>query len=87
MINVNFIGGARKSFQTDSLEITQNIETISELITYLISQKPKNTPDFDGKNLLIDMEIIFFACSLLRINLDEIACKYNLGNFFLKDKR
>ena len=53
MINVNFIGGARKSFQTDSLEITQNIETISELITYLISQKPENTPDFDGKNLLI----------------------------------
>ena len=53
MIIVNFIGGARKSFQTDSLEITQNIETISELITYLISQKPENTPDFDGKNLLI----------------------------------
>ena len=53
MINVNFIGGARKSFQTDSLEFTQNIETISELITYLISQKPENTPDFDGKNLLI----------------------------------
>ena len=53
MINVNFIGGARKSFQTDSLKITQNIETISELITYLISQKPENTPDFDGKNLLI----------------------------------
>jgi len=53
MINVNFIGGARKSFQTDSLEITQKIETISELITYLISQKPENTPDFDGKNLLI----------------------------------
>ncbi len=53
MISVNFIGGARKSFQTDSLEITQKIETISELITYLISQKPENTPDFDGKNLLI----------------------------------
>ena len=53
MINVNFIGGARKSFETDSLEITQKIETISELITYLISQKPENTPDFDGKNLLI----------------------------------
>ena len=53
MINVNFIGGARKSFQTDSLEITQKIETISELIKYLISRKPENTPDFDGKNLLI----------------------------------
>ena len=53
MITVNFIGGARKSFQTDSLEITQNIDTISEIISYLISKKPENTPDFDGKNLLI----------------------------------
>ena len=53
MITVNFTGGARKSFQTNSLEITQNVNTISELIIYLISQKPKNTPDFDGKNLLI----------------------------------
>ena len=53
MINVNFIGGARKSFQTDSLEITQNIDTISEMISHLISKKPENTPDFDGKNLLI----------------------------------
>jgi tRNA threonylcarbamoyladenosine modification (KEOPS) complex Cgi121 subunit/molybdopterin converting factor small subunit len=53
MITVNFTGGARKSFQTNSIEITQNVDTISELITYLISQKPRNTPDFDGKNLLI----------------------------------
>ena len=53
MITVNFIGGARKSFQTDSLKITQNIDTISEMISHLISKKPENTPDFDGKNLLI----------------------------------
>jgi len=53
MITVNFTGGARKSFQTNSLEITQNLNTISELIKYLISQKPENTPNFDGKNLLI----------------------------------
>ena len=53
MITVNFIGGARKSFQTDSLEITQNIDTISEMISHLISKKPENTPNFDGKNLLI----------------------------------
>ena len=53
MITVNFTGGARKSFKIDSLEISQNTNTISELITYLISQKPENTPDFDGKNLLI----------------------------------
>jgi len=53
MTTVNFTGGARKSFQTDSLEISQNLNTISELITYLIEHKPENTPDFDGKNLLI----------------------------------
>ena len=53
MTTVNFIGGARKSFQTDSLEISQNLNTISELIRYLIEHKPENTPDFDGKNLLI----------------------------------
>jgi len=53
MITVNLIGGARKSFQTDSLKINQNLSTISELIKYLISKKPENTPNFDGKNLLI----------------------------------
>ena len=53
MITVNFTGGARKSFETNSLKITQNISTISELIAHLISQKPGNTPVFDGKNLLI----------------------------------
>lgn len=53
MITVNFTGGARKSFQIDSLEIKHEIQSISELINYLISQKPENTPDFDGKNLLI----------------------------------
>ncbi|MDA0756226.1 MAG: KEOPS complex subunit Cgi121 [Crenarchaeota archaeon] len=53
MLTVNFIGGARKSFQTDSIEITQNIDTISEMISHLILQKPENTPDFNGKNLLI----------------------------------
>jgi len=53
MITVNFTGGARKSFQTDSLKITKNVCTISELIDYLISKKPENTPNFDGKNLLI----------------------------------
>ena len=53
MITVNFTGGARKSFQTNSLKITQDTSTISELITHLISRKPNNTPNFDGKNLLI----------------------------------
>ena len=29
MITINFTGGARKAFQTDSLKISQNISTIS----------------------------------------------------------
>ena len=53
MTTINFTGGARKSFQADSLEISQNLNNISELIRYLIEHKPENTPDFDGKNLLI----------------------------------
>ena len=53
MVTVNLVGGARKSFQTDSLEITQSIDDISELLSHLISKKPENTPHFDGKNLLI----------------------------------
>ena len=53
MTTVNFIGGARKAFQTDSLEISQNFDTLSQLITYLVKHKPESTPDFDGKNLLV----------------------------------
>ena len=34
MVTVNLVGGARKSFQTDSLEITQNIDDISESVSY-----------------------------------------------------
>jgi len=53
MITVNFTGGARKSFQIDSMEIKSEIQSLQKLIDYLISQKPDNTPNFDGKNLLI----------------------------------
>tara|TARA_B100000686_G_scaffold213052_1_gene220029 strand:- start:4181 stop:4951 length:771 start_codon:yes stop_codon:yes gene_type:complete len=53
MITVNFTGGARKIFQTDSLVLENEIDSISELIKYLISKKPPNSPNFDGKNLLI----------------------------------
>ena len=35
MVTVNLVGGARKSFQTDSLEITQNI-CLEKLIKILL---------------------------------------------------
>lgn len=53
MIKIKFLGGAKKSFQTDHLEIKKTSLTIKELIDYLLEIKPKDTHDFDTKNLLI----------------------------------
>ena len=53
MITVNFTGGARKSFDTNEIMLNKNNFTVKQLIDYLITVKPKNTANFDGKNLLI----------------------------------
>jgi len=47
------LGGAKKSFSTDKIVLEKSVETINELITHLIEVKPKNTLEFDTKNLLI----------------------------------
>ncbi len=47
------MGGAKKSFSTDSVMVEKNSLTINELIHHLIQIKPKNTIEFDTKNLLI----------------------------------
>ena len=83
MVTVNLVGGARKSFQTDSLEITQSIDDISELLSHLISKKPENTPNFDGKNLLIAVNGIDSSAldgnnSKLKSN-DVVIIKYLLS--------
>ena len=51
MVTVNLVGGARKSFQTDSLEITQSIDDISELLSHLISKKPEIYTIVSGKGI------------------------------------
>ena len=53
MIIVKFLGGAKKSYSTDSIEIEQNDLTILELLDYLIKNKPVNDYTLDVKNLLI----------------------------------
>lgn len=53
MITVNFLGGAKKSFSTDKLELDiQNI-TIEKLLELLLEKKPKDTPSLDTNNILV----------------------------------
>ena len=53
MITVKLLGGAKKSFSTDKIVLKKKAHTINELITHLIEIKPKDTLEFDTKNLLI----------------------------------
>ena len=53
MITVKLLGGAKKSFSTDTMLFEKNILTLSELIDSLIQRKPKDTLEFDTANLLI----------------------------------
>jgi len=53
MITIKLIGGAKKSFSTDSVTLNESNITLNELIDHLKQIKPKNTLEFDTKNLLI----------------------------------
>jgi len=53
LITVKLIGGAKKSFSTDKIVLEKNASTINELISHLMQIKPKDTLEFDTKNLLI----------------------------------
>ncbi|MEO9308742.1 MAG: KEOPS complex subunit Cgi121 [Nitrososphaera sp.] len=53
MITIKFLGGAKKSFNTDLIHADLDGKTIDALLSYLLSIKPTNTMDFDTKNILI----------------------------------
>jgi molybdopterin converting factor small subunit/tRNA threonylcarbamoyladenosine modification (KEOPS) complex Cgi121 subunit len=53
MITIKLLGGAKKSFSTDKLEIDNDSITISKLIEHLQEMIPKNLPRLDVKNMLI----------------------------------
>jgi len=53
MIIVKLLGGARKSFSSDRLEIQGDLMTISDLLDYLEKSNPKNLPQLDLINILV----------------------------------
>lgn len=53
MITVKFLGGAKKSFSTDQIDIEKNDLTLQQLLDFLIKNKPKNDNKLDVNNLLI----------------------------------
>ena len=53
MITVKLVGGAKKSFSTEKLEIDKSDITIQTLLDLLLDLKPADTPDLDTENILI----------------------------------
>ena len=53
MLTVKFLGGAKKSFLTEKIDIDNSDISVSELLDLLLDLKPDATPDLDTNNLLI----------------------------------
>lgn len=53
MITVKLVGGAKKSFLSEKLEINESDITIQKLLDLLLEQKPADTPELDTENILI----------------------------------
>ncbi len=53
MIQIQFLGGAKKLFLSETLTLDKSNITIDELLAILVQQKPTSTPSFDTANLLI----------------------------------
>ena len=53
MIIVEFLGGAKKSFNSEKLEISESNISIQDLLELLLKRKPDDTSNFDVENILI----------------------------------
>ena len=53
MIVVKFLGGAKKSFNSDQLKIDESDIPIRDLLELLLKLKPRDTSDLDFENILI----------------------------------
>lgn len=53
MITIKLIGGAKKSFNSDQLQIDKFDISVNELLQLLLKTKPENTSEFDVENILI----------------------------------
>ncbi len=61
MITVKLVGGAKKSFLTEQLQIDRSDISIQELIDLLLELKPVDTPDLDTENILIAINVIDYS--------------------------
>jgi len=53
LIQIRFLGGARKSFSADSLTLDCDRLVLEELLDVLQTKKPEGTPDLDVDNILV----------------------------------
>ena len=53
MFTVKFLGGAKKSFMIEKVEVDKSDLSVSELLDLLLDLKPDNTLELDTNNLLI----------------------------------
>ena len=53
MIKVKLFGGAKKSFLCNEITINENNISINQILERLLQNKPKDTVDFDSKNILL----------------------------------
>lgn len=53
MITIKLLGGAKKSFGSDSMILDCDSITIKSLLDHIVSIKPKDTIDLDTKNILV----------------------------------
>ncbi|MEM3143058.1 MAG: KEOPS complex subunit Cgi121 [Candidatus Nitrosotenuis sp.] len=53
MITIKLFGGAKKSFNADTISVPLESVTVKGIIDHLISIKPENTMAFDTKNILV----------------------------------
>ena len=53
MIQIKFVGGAKKSFATESLNIDESDIQLDKLLSLILQKKPASSPEFDITNILI----------------------------------
>lgn len=53
MISVKFIGGAKKSFPQEQLQVNASDISVEKLFDLLLALKPDDSPNLDFKNILI----------------------------------
>ena len=71
---MKLLGGAKKSFSTDTMLFEKNILTLSELINHLTQIKPKDTLEFDiyfakEENIVLNIDITYG---------DAMACEFSV---------